>query len=67
MQIKIIKRSDREQTKKMTPAVQSNQPKESDARRAMATTIKFWIEDLRQRREQESISVKKLFSEELCA
>jgi hypothetical protein len=67
MQIKIIKRSDREQIKGTIPAAESYQSKQSNARRVISATVNFWIKDLRQKREQERILVKKLFNEEFCA
>lgn len=64
MKIKIIKHSEREKIKETIPAAESHQLKQPDARRAMTATINFWIDDLRQKRERERLSILKLFKQE---
>lgn len=66
MKIKIIKRREQKKIKEKTLITESSQPEKADTQRAMATTINFWIEDLRQKRERERLSVKKLFTEFGC-
>jgi hypothetical protein len=65
MKIKIIKRT-AEKIMKEIPAAENDQLKKTDARKA-AGAVKSWIDDLRQKRERERLSVKELFRIEPCA
>jgi len=66
MRIKIIKRAEQEKIKEKFSAGESKQSNNGEARRAAASTIKFWIEDLRQKRERERLSVNELFGGKYC-
>jgi hypothetical protein len=61
MKIKIVKRSDCQKIEEKISSAECKQPKKGDARRAMAKTIEFWVEDLRQKRDQERLSAKTFF------
>lgn len=65
MKIKIIKRAAAEKIMKDISAARNNQPAKTNGRKA-AETVKFWIDDLRQKRERERLSVKELFRIEHC-
>lgn len=63
MKIKIIKRAASEKIAEETPAAGNDQ--KTDTRKAIET-VKFWIDDLRQKRERERLSLEELFSREPC-
>lgn len=65
MKIKIIKRAERQKFKEKIAPADSGQPKNENARSA-ASTIKFWIDDLRQKRKRERLSIEELFRKERC-
>jgi hypothetical protein len=65
MKIKIIKRAERQKFKEKIAPTDSWQPK-NETGRSTASTIKFWIDDLRQKRKQERLSIEELFRKERC-
>ena len=58
MKVKVIKRSEQEKAKTAISVSASNQPKNADVRESMAATIKSWVDDLRQKRENELLAAK---------
>ena len=68
MKIKIIKREEREK-ELAAPMVSAlaKQPRTGDNPGVMAMTVKYWIDDLRQKRENERLTFQKLFKEEYYA
>lgn len=64
MKIKIIKRAASEKIAAESPAAENDQ--KTDTRKTVET-VKFWIDDLRQKRERERLSLEELFSRMPCA
>jgi hypothetical protein len=62
MKIKIIKRAASEKIMAEVPAAENNRPVKTDVRKA-AATVKFWVDDLRQKHERERRSAERLFRE----
>jgi hypothetical protein len=65
MKIKIIKRTASEKIKEEKPAAENKQTAKINGRK-VTETVKSWIDDLRQKRERERLSVKELFRIEPC-
>ena len=63
MKVKIIKRSDREETLAKALADESK-PKKDNTLRVAVVVVNSWIEELRQKRETEAGISKQLFEEE---
>jgi hypothetical protein len=66
MKVKVIKRSEQEKAKTAISVSISNQPKNADVRESMAT-IKSWVDDLRQKRENELLAAKIFREREFCS
>ena len=67
MKVKVIKRSEQEKAKTAISVSTSDQPKGVDVRELMVTTVKSWVEDLRQKRGNERLSAKKFWKREFCS
>ena len=67
MKVKVIKRSEQEKDKTAISVSTSDQPKSVDVRELMATTVKSWVDDLRQKRGNERLSAKKFWKREFCS
>lgn len=67
MKVKVIKRSEQEKAKTAFSVPASNQPKNADVRESMAATIKSWVDDLRQKRENELLAAKIFREREFCS
>ncbi|MBS1795857.1 MAG: hypothetical protein JSS81_24335 [Acidobacteria bacterium] len=61
--MRVIKRVDRKQIAKSVPEG-VDELKKADAQAATATTVKSWIVELRQKRENERRAIKSLFGKE---
>ncbi len=66
MKVKIIKRAEREKAAVKTHAADV-EPKRGNALRAMTATVNSWIDDSRQKRENDAALFRKLFMEEYCS
>ena len=65
MKIKIIKRTATEKKTVKISSAENNQLTKTDRRKA-TETVKFWIDDLKQKRERERLSFNELFGNERC-